>query len=334
MRPEAAQNRGGNFVPPVILSLLATHRRGVGPDGLRPREAPRRDRSQDRSPRATSGRPGRRGAVITLAISLAMLFVVLPGAQVGGADAASMSTRHPATLPTPKPIPKPQTYTANLYDARLVRYQDPDYTACVATVTQMMLNFVSSKGAEGTGFRWTRSTSYATQENILAWERAHDAYAPSSMGTDPHGWRNGLNYYGWGSYANASTMVYQDLSYASYNAAVKAAVTAIATFDKPVGILGWAGAHAQFINGYEVFGQDPAVSSDFRVVAVYLTDPLRSDGLRNARISDANFKSGSTTYRFRPYAWKDSPYDDPYTPGNVPSYKEWYGRWVILAPVR
>jgi len=312
----------------VILSLLATHRGGPG--------TARSDEASPPAPalRSTSGRPKRRGAVVTLAVTLAMAFVVLPGAQVAVADAASMGTRTPATVPIPKPILESKTYKMNLYDARLVRYQDPNYTACVATATQMMLNFVASNGAKGDGFRWNTSTSYTTQQNILAWERSHDAYAPSSPGTDPHGWRNGLNFYGWGSYTNASAMTYQDLSYTSYTAAVKAAVSAIATFDKPVGILGWAGGHAQFINGYEVYGQDPAVSSDFRVVAVYLTDPLRSDGLRNARISDASFRSGPYTYRFRPYNWKDSPYDDPYTPGNVPSYKEWYGKWVIVAPVR
>ena len=30
----------------------------------------------------------------------------------------------------------------------------------------------------------------------------------------------------------------------------------------------------------------------------------------------------------------DSPYDDPYTAGTLASYKEWYGKWTIIAPVR
>jgi hypothetical protein len=35
-----------------------------------------------------------------------------------------------------------------------------------------------------------------------------------------------------------------------------------------------------------------------------------------------------------PYTWRDSPADDPYTPGTRPSHDEWYGRWVIVAPTR
>lgn len=69
-------------------------------------------------------------------------------------------------------------------------------------------------------------------------------------------------------------------------------------------------------------------------MAVYLTDSLAKDGLRNAKISNANFKGGPLTYRFRAYAWTDSPYDDPYTAGTLASYKEWYGKWTIVAPVR
>lgn len=185
------------------------------------------------------------------------------------------------------------------------------------TSTQMMLNFIASKGTRGSGFRWTKSTSYQTEKSLLAWERAHDTLVWTSKGTDPHGWRNGLNYYGWNSYAATSRMVYQDLAYTSYDAAVKAAVSAMAKFGKPVGILGWAGSHSQIMNGYEVVGEDPAVSSAFSVLAVYLTDSLKKDGLRNARISNADFQGGSLTYRFRAYARTDSPYDDRYTAGDT-----------------
>jgi hypothetical protein len=129
-------------------------------------------------------------------------------------------------------------------------------------------------------------------------------------------------------------MTYQVFAYSSYDAAVKAAVTAMARYNKPVGILTWAGGHAQVLNGYQVSGLNPASSSDFTVQYVYITDPLQKDALRNAQISNTNFKSGSLTYRFRAYAYTDSPYDDPYTAGTVAAYKAWYGKWVIVAPVR
>ena len=226
------------------------------------------------------------------------------------------------------------TFTENFYNGATVRYQDPDYTACVATSTEMMLNFVATKGAPGPGFRWAVTTSYSAEESILRWERAHMTQVTAHAGVDANGWRNGLNYYGWGSYTSASAMRYQVFAYPSYDAALKSLVQAIAKYNKPVGFLGWAGGHAQIVNGYRVTGLDPATSSSFTVTAIYLTDPLSSDRMRNYAISAANFRSGSTKYRFRPYIYTDSPYDDPYSPGTAAAYRAWYGKWVIVAPVR
>jgi hypothetical protein len=226
------------------------------------------------------------------------------------------------------------TWSRNLYDSRAVRWQDPDYTACTASSALQMLNMIAYRGSRGTGFRWTPTTSYTRQETMLRWERNHDTLVSGEVGSDPHGWRNALNDYGWGWAAMASRAVYDDYAYTSYDAAVHAAVRAIARYGKPVGILGWAGGHAQFLTGYVVSGSNPAVSNAFTVRYVYLTDPLRRDGLRNTRISNTAFRSGSLKYRFRAYAWKDSPYDDPYRAGTLASWREWYGRWVIVAPKR
>lgn len=254
--------------------------------------------------------------IARIGIVLSALFVLVPGVASAGVGVPS------------------QTYSKDLYTGTSVRYQDPDYTACVAASTEMMLNMIGASDSKGDGFSWVRSTSYETQERILTWERAHQTQVPYHPGVDPNGWRNGLNYLGWGSYADPAARVYEDLAYTSYTTAVKGIVRAIARYGKPVAILGWAGGHAQFITGYVVKGQDPAVSWDFAVSYVYLTDPLRKDGKRDAKISNAVFRSGSLTTRFRPYAFTDSPKDDPYTPGNRASYKEWLGRWVIVAPTR
>jgi hypothetical protein len=135
--------------------------------------------------------------------------------------------------------------------------------------------------------------------------------------------------------------VYDDLEYTTYDAAVHAAVQAIARFGMPVGILGWAGKHAQLMTGYVVEGDDPAQSDAFSVLFVYLSDPLSADRLVNTKISNATFKGGSWRVRFQPYRETDSPYDDPYKPGWKRSAvsatwgpSEWYHRWVIVAPIR
>ena len=168
----------------------------------------------------------------------------------------------------------------------------------------------------------------------MKWARAHDTLEPGSGGTDPNGWRNALNQYGWGDYQDPDTMTYQVQTFTSYTAAVKGAVRALAKYHRPVGILGWAGGHAQVLNGYSVYGQNPATSSSFTVRYVYLTDPLRRDALRNARITFTNFVTGPLKYRLRKYRQTDSPKDDPYTPGVVSADNLWYGRYVIVAPVR
>ncbi len=160
--------------------------------------------------------------------------------------------------PAPQPLASAQLYKKDLYDGSLVRYQDPDMTACTATATQLMLNFTASQGVAGGGFVWQPTTSYGVQEDILAWERANDTLESGAPGSDPHGWRNALNYYGWSDFTSPGTRHYEDLAYSSYASAVKAAVVAIATENQPVGILGWAGGHAQIMTGYEVYGGDPA----------------------------------------------------------------------------
>ena len=252
--------------------------------------------------------------------------VTLTAANEGGLDRKSRDL----TIETPPP---PRAYSANLYSG-LVRYQNPDLTACVGAATLIMLNQVATNGAAGHDFQWAPTTLLTTQRSIIKWARAHDTLEPGPGGTDPNGWRNALNEYGWGEYEDPSTMTYQVFAYSSYATAVKNAIMAMARYHRPVGILGWAGGHAQVLHGYSVFGQDPATSANFTVRYVYLTDPLKRDRLRNARISYANWIHGPLKYRLRKYRQKDSPLDDPYTPGLLAADRGWYGRYVIVAPVR
>jgi outer membrane biosynthesis protein TonB len=292
---------------------------------------------------ASPTQPATQPAAEPTPTSPAVAVVDLPAGPLVDATPAATQKAKPAVVPapqstaTPEPAPQPddtpKQHKKDLYNGSLVRYQNPDGTACTATATEVMLNFIATRGTPDTGFAWTPSVSYDEQEIILKWERAHDTLDAGAPGSDPHGWRNALNYFGWREYTDPAARHYEDLSYTSFAAAVKAAVVAIATEDQPVGILAWAGGHAQIMTGYEVYGLDPAVSSDFVVQAVYLTDPLASDHMLDTRIAYTDLQSGPTLYRFQAYGWKDSGADDPYTPGKTASYKEWYGKWVIVAPV-
>lgn len=221
-------------------------------------------------------------------------------------------------------------------------WQDPNYYACTSTSVQDMLNFIALRGLGGEGFVWRVDNNAVTRDAILRWSRDNDTLQGGN-GTDPHGWRNALNAWGWGRQAMwYGHRRYDDLAFGSYDYAMKAAVRAMAAHRKPVGLLAWAGKHAQMVVGYyglvgDPFARDAAgrYTNNFSVAGFYLADPLRSQNLVNARVSWSTLKSTSNSkLRFRPYLEHDSPYDDPFMPGTRPSHDEWYGRYVIIAPVR
>jgi hypothetical protein len=235
----------------------------------------------------------------------------------------------PLAAPVATPAARPATHTFDMYDRRAVRWQQPDNTACTAASTLSVLNTIFYARSDPS-LVWHPSTSLATQESILTYERAHMTTSTLSAGSDPHGWRNALNYYGWGS-INAG--VYSDAAYGSFGDATKAAVLALAQTHKPVGILAEYGAHAEFITGYKVTGADPATGSlDFTIVGVYLTDPWRSDGHRDAWISYSRWQTGLLRVRFGPYEQVDSHRRDKLD-GRV-GEKEWLNKWVIVKPVK
>ena len=101
-------------------------------------------------------------------------------------------------------------------------------TACTAATTMGMLNFTARRGSGGPDFRWTpyrvqnntaSPTDYRDMTSILYYERTWDTLAPTSAGSDAHGWRNALNYYGWGVDArkDPARRVYDDRPFATFD---------------------------------------------------------------------------------------------------------------------
>jgi hypothetical protein len=253
----------------------------------------------------------------------------------------------PTPTPTPTPVPPPPPSTSaprsvNLFVRAQFRYQDPNSAACTAASVRSMLNFIAVRKTGGDGFLWKPNIGPAVQARILAWERAHDTMA-GGRGSDPHGWRNALNYYGWGpTTLVAGARVYDDFSYTSFDGAMKSAVRALASTRKPVGLLARRGAHAQMITGYyglvgNPFAKDATgrFTNAFSVAGFYFTDPLRGSKAVNRGMSYTALRRTLTLrWRFQPYRQTDSRYDDPYTPGYRVSRAEWYGRFVLVLPVR
>jgi hypothetical protein len=248
-----------------------------------------------------------------------------------------------APPPTPAPTPVPVGARAmNLFVAAQFRFQDPNSAACTATSVRSMLNFIAVHGTGGPGFIWTPKIWGSTRDHILAWERSHDTMT-GGTGSDPHGWRNALNANGWGSGSMlAGARVYDDVSYSSYDGAMQAAVRALIATGKPVGLLGWRGRHAQMLTGYYGLAGNPFArdstgryANGFTVAGFFITDPLRASRDVNLKISYRGLRY-TTNYRkrFQRYYQTDSLLDDPYTPGYRVSKDEWYGRYVLILPIR
>jgi hypothetical protein len=262
---------------------------------------------------------------------------------------APSPTPSPAPSPTPSPAPGPTPPPASggaprqldLFVMAGFRYQDPNYAACTATSVQDMLNFIAAARSGAPGFRWSPTRSASMRDAILAWERRNDTMA-GGVGSDPHGWRNALNFYGWGpSRLAAGARVYEDKSFRSYDEAMKSTVRAIIATRKPVGLLAWRGRHAQMITGYSGLVGDPfekdadgRYTNRFSVSALYVSDPLKSSGTVDRRLGYETLRS-TTNYRLRVQRFyeTDSPYDDRLTHGYRRSVDEWYARFVLVVPI-
>jgi hypothetical protein len=256
--------------------------------------------------------------MINVFVSLAAILAML----VGGASTPARST-----------------YVFNIYNRLAVRFQNPDETACTADATLIMLNLISHdssfqwttvapNAAPAPTFVWKPTLSFTAQESILKWERAHMDEPTSKPGADVAGWRNALNYYGWGS---MTAGVYADLSYKTFKEAAVATVRSIAMTDMPVGILGWYGSHSQIVTGYSVTGDDPRTgSTNFKINGIYLTDPLWERHHLDYYVTYQQWQSGPLEVRFAPYYQADSIYKDPID-GKV-GKREWWGKFVIVGP--
>jgi hypothetical protein len=231
-------------------------------------------------------------------------------------------------------------WTLDLFDKAGVRQQNPDATACTAASVQTSLNLIAIRGEDT---QWSVTTTYEMQESILEYERSNMTMPTAFAGSDPHGTRNALNYFGWGS---MQAGVYVDAAYTTANAAMKAVVSSIAKTHKPAIVFAWMGGHTQVVSGYQAQGQNPAISDNFIVTGVYLTDPfvgtasLVYDGAshkvtavdEDTWVALVNWKAGPDAVQFSRYWQVDSTVTDPID-GRV-GRREWYNKWVVVLATR
>ncbi len=273
-----------------------------------------------------------------ISILVVLLTMLLSLGQSG--PAVRVIPAAPTSTPVAEAEPAQTDWSINTYKEAGARDQDPDLTACTATVALMALNMIALGGHAESSFAWSATTDYADQESILAFEQANDTL-PLAVGSDPHGVRNALNYYGWGG---TEAAVYSDKSYDSFSAAAKAVVVSIARTHKPAVIFPWYGSHAQLVTGYNVTGEDPSIGDNFRIAGVYLTDPesdpkttLLVGGTihhitpigRDSLVGVEAWRSGDLAVQFNRYWQPDSTLRDKLD-GQI-GRAEWYGRFVIVS---
>jgi len=288
---------------------------------------------------ATKAPPAPVGAASPVASPTALAATTAPVATSPAASAVAAATSPPSATPAATILPSatpPTEWALDLYKEAGMRYQYPDINACTAAAAQISLNFISYDAGN---LRWSPTVSYATMEEILKYERANMTMPQWGNGSDPHGTRNALNYYGWGS---KQAGVYQDASFATFGEAATAIVSSIARTRKPAIIFTWWGQHSQVVTGYKVRGGNPATSADFTIEGMYLTDPLLGytyveyGGTSHhiiaikpdTYVSLADLEQGRDAVRFGAYEQNDSTGRDPID-GNR-GKDEWYKKWVVV----
>ena len=174
-----------------------------------------------------------------------------------------------------------------------------DSRTCVPASTAMMLNFIA------------RRDLGLDQMTILRWAQPRDALNDRvQRGTDPLGWSRALTNFS--TAAGKGSFAYRWEAYSSEYAALKRAAKLIATTSKPVGLLVRNGTHAAVMTGFDA-SRDPR-RGEFHLVNVIISDPM---------------------YTRRAWYPAESSPLNRYLELDATMYYDgqWYGKYVIVAPV-
>ena len=176
---------------------------------------------------------------------------------------------------------------------------------CTAADVQIIRNIV----------RHEADHSRAAQQRYFDYMRAHNRYRiPVKDGVDPAGWAAGLR-----RYVDAR---YRVVASASFDSALRSAVTNLRRTNLPVGITVSHGSHAWVLTGFGATA-DPAITTRFAVTSVRVVGPLW--GLQSRTYGyDMRPDTRLTTTQFRGF----------FTPWHYAGVRmAWEHRWVSIQPV-
>jgi hypothetical protein len=228
--------------------------------------------------------------VFRLAVALAALLAV--GASFAAPVASPIAAAEPAA-----------------WKGHVDLYRDGVFTTqrswlwCTAADVQIMRNIVAGKSDHTT----------ASQRRYFEWMRQRNRYdLPLSAGVDPQGWAAGLRHF-----VDAR---YRLVSSASFDGAIRLAVTRLRLTNRPVALAVSHGNHGWVLTGFSATA-DPARTKDFTITSVRVTGPLY--GLQSKNGYDMPPDKKLTLAQLRRYftPWRYDP---------LPMI--WDGRYVSIQP--
>jgi hypothetical protein len=199
-----------------------------------------------------------RTRLVFVVLTLGFALAGLPATTVASREGAAVQSRTPGSSRVASPTTPKGVVAAHAgpFSMNLFRRGDfvTQYTKewCVAAALQIMLN-VTGK---------LNDRSQRTQVRLF--NRALSLSRNRGRMTTERGWAATLNAMGVGPYEVRSTRTRE--------AAIAMAAEAIRRTNRPAGLLTWWGAHSWVMTGFSATA-DPAAAGDFRVTAVFVSDP-------------------------------------------------------------
>ena len=244
--------------------------------------------------------------------------VVTPAPSTSPSPTITPTTAPSATAtPSPTPVARTPVDVALVDDHTTVFASQLTNDDCAVAATQMVLAIL------GLG-----DTSEAFQQSIKDRIGEWEAFADSQNG-------------GWGpaavglALADHGATGYEVRAYDTYTDALRDSAIAISTFDKPVVMFPWWGAHSWVMTGYRA-DADPTLFDDARISGAYILDPWypRVSSIWGPSDPPGNFEDVPELERNWP-AYQGPPGYESIGPGWTRpegQYPDRDGRFIVLVP--
>ena len=231
----------------------------------------------------------------------------------------TMAPNEPSATATPSPTPLAPTPVdvALVEDHATVFASQLTKDDCAVAATQMVLAILGLGDTSG-------AFQQGIKDRIGEWEAFDDSqnggWGPAAVGL---------------ALADHGATGYEVRAYDTYTDALRDSAIAISTFDKPVVMFPWWGAHSWVMTGYRA-DADPTLFDDAQISGAYILDPWypRVSSIWGASDPPGNFEDLGELERNWP-AYQGPPGYESIGPGWTRpegQYPDRDGRFIVLVP--